>query len=92
MATALHPLRDGAVEMRADVTEADLLKIAVGQTVALKLADSQDTLSGRVRLISPLVDNQTRLGTVISLHRQGRTRARVGMYATADIIVPRRTA
>ncbi len=79
-------IRDGAVEMRADVTEADLLKIAVGQTVALKLADSQDTLSGRVRLISPLVDNQTRLGTVY-LSIDKAERARVGMYATADIIV-----
>lgn len=82
-------IRDSALEMRADVTEADLLKIAVGQKVALRLTDSRDVLAGTVRLISPMVDSQTRLGTVF-LSIASPERARIGMYATADIIVAER--
>ncbi|MFP5076897.1 efflux RND transporter periplasmic adaptor subunit [Rhizobium sp. YIM 134829] len=82
-------IRDSALEMRADVTEADLLKIAVGQKVALRLTDSREVLEGTVRLISPMVDSQTRLGTVyLSIAKPER--ARIGMYATADIIVAAR--
>lgn len=84
-------IRDGAVEMRADVSESDLLKLSVGQKAKLKLADSSVTLDGRVRLISPTVDADTRLGTVfISIAEADK--ARVGMYANADITVEEKQA
>ncbi|MCD7109183.1 efflux RND transporter periplasmic adaptor subunit [Rhizobium sp. DKSPLA3] len=84
-------IRDGAVEMRADVSESDLLKLAVGQKATLKLADSSVTLDGTIRLISPTVDADTRLGTVfISITEPER--ARVGMYANADITVAEKQA
>lgn len=84
-------IRDGAVEMRADVSESDLLKLGVGQKAKLKLADSSVTLDGRIRLISPTVDADTRLGTVfISIAEADK--ARVGMYANADITVEEKQA
>ncbi|TCL91134.1 HlyD family secretion protein [Rhizobium sp. PP-WC-2G-219] len=84
-------IRDGAVEMRADVSESDLLKLAVGQKAKLKLADSSVTLNGTIRLISPTVDADTRLGTVfISIAEPER--ARVGMYANADITIEEKQA
>jgi HlyD family secretion protein len=84
-------IRDGAVEMRADVTEADLLKLAVGQPAKLKLAGSSVTLDGKIRLISPTVNAETRLGTVyISLAEPQK--ARVGMFASADVIVAEKQA
>ncbi|WP_443216631.1 efflux RND transporter periplasmic adaptor subunit [Rhizobium sp. Leaf341] len=84
-------IRDGAVEMRADVSESDLLKLAVGQKAKLKLADSRVTLDGTIRLISPTVDADTRLGTVfISIPESEK--ARIGMYANADITVEEKQA
>ncbi len=84
-------IRDGAVEMRADISESDLLKLAVGQKATLKLADSSVTLDGTIRLISPTVDADTRLGTVfISITEPER--ARVGMYANAHITVEEKQA
>lgn len=84
-------IRDGAVEMRADVTEGDLLKLAVGQKATLRLADSRESLPGAIRLISPTVDAETRLGSVyITLFDPAK--ARVGMYAGADIVVEQKQA
>ncbi|TCM58313.1 HlyD family secretion protein [Rhizobium sp. PP-F2F-G48] len=84
-------IRDGAVEMRADVSEGDLLKLAVGQKASLKLADSSVTLDGKIRLISPTVDADTRLGTVF-ISILDPEKARVGMYANADITVEEKQA
>ncbi|KIQ69063.1 efflux RND transporter periplasmic adaptor subunit [Wenxinia marina] len=82
-------IRDGLVELQADVSESDLLKLELGQTVALRPVGLSDTLRGTVRLIEPTVDAQTRLGRVrISLEEPGRVRA--GLFAEAEILVEER--
>jgi HlyD family secretion protein len=79
-------IRDGEVEMKADVTEADIVKLAVGQPATVKLAGSDTIIEGNIRLIAPTVDPQTRLGKVhISLADTGTARA--GMYASTVITV-----
>ncbi len=79
-------IKDGAIEMKADVSESDLLKLAVGQKAKITLADAKNALEGSIRLISPKVDDQTRLGTVyVSLANPEK--ARIGMYANAQLIV-----
>lgn len=84
-------IRDGALEMRADINEADLIKLAIGQKALVTLADGKTRIDGKVRLISPMVDAQTRLGAVyISLNEPEK--ARVGMYADAQIIVEEKQA
>jgi HlyD family secretion protein len=55
--------RDGKVELAADVSETDLQKIKVGLPVRVIIAD-QAPVMGVVRLVSPGVDAQTRLGRV----------------------------
>lgn len=84
-------IRDGVVEMKADVSEADLTGIAIGQTAKVSLADGRTILDGAVRLVSPTVDAQTRLGTVYIRLLQPE-KARVGMYASARIIVAEKQA
>lgn len=79
-------IRDGAVEMKADVAETDMIKLAVGQPVAVKLAGSSTTVDGKIRLISPTVDPETRLGTV-HITLDGSREPRAGMYASAVITV-----
>jgi HlyD family secretion protein len=55
--------RDGKVELAADVSEIDLEKIKIGSSVRVVVAD-QTPVMGVVRLVSPGVDAQTRLGRV----------------------------
>jgi HlyD family secretion protein len=54
--------RDGQVELAAELGEGDLARIRVGQTAMVTLP-SGATAVGRVRLISPQIDPQTKLGT-----------------------------
>jgi len=55
--------RDGQVELAAELGEGDLARIRVGQTATVTLP-SGAVAQGRVRLISPQIDAQTKLGTV----------------------------
>lgn len=55
--------RDGQVELRAELAETDLARIRIGQTATVTLPGGS-TAQGRVRLISPQIDPQTKLGQV----------------------------
>ncbi|MDK1388939.1 efflux RND transporter periplasmic adaptor subunit [Sinorhizobium sp. 8-89] len=79
-------IRDGIIEMKADVAEADIIKLAVGQPATVRLAGSSTTIEGKIRLIAPIVDPQTRLGKV-HITLSDTSKARSGMYAAATIIV-----
>ncbi|MGV8938085.1 MAG: efflux RND transporter periplasmic adaptor subunit [Allorhizobium sp.] len=81
-------IRDGALELVADVTETNILKIKAGQKAHLTVAGGDDRLHGKVRLVSPSVDPVTRLGAVhVEIDENDRARARAGMYANAEIII-----
>lgn len=82
-------VKDGALELRADVAEIDLPRVTPDLPVSVQLAADVPALAGHVRLVEPGVDSDTRMG-----------RARValdpapgvhpGMYAEADILVATR--
>lgn len=55
--------RDGLVELDAEVNEADLPGIRVGQSAQVSLPGGQ-SIAGAVRLVSPRVDSSNRLGKV----------------------------
>ena len=55
--------RDGQVELSADLSEANLARIRIGQTATVTLP-SGAVAQGNVRLISPQIDAQTKLGEV----------------------------
>ncbi|WP_333817911.1 efflux RND transporter periplasmic adaptor subunit [Tabrizicola sp.] len=78
--------RDAALELRADVSETDLLRLAPGQTAQLRAVGMTGTLSGTVRLVEPSIDPVTRLGRVrISVDDTGEA-LRTGMFVEAEII------
>lgn len=82
-------IRDGALELRADIAEGDLIRLAPGQTATLKLAGSSETLPGTVRLVEPTIDATTRLGRArIAIDDPSRIRA--GMFVQAEILVAQR--
>lgn len=55
--------RDGLVELNAEVNEADLSNVRVGQAVQVTVPGGA-TVSGSVRIVSPLIDADSRLGRV----------------------------
>jgi HlyD family secretion protein len=84
-------IRDGALELRAEVAEADVTRLAPGQTVTMRAVGIARPFTGRVRLVEPTVDLATRLGHVRIMMDDPST-VRSGMFATADILVSARRA
>ncbi|MBO9655216.1 efflux RND transporter periplasmic adaptor subunit [Rhizobium sp. BR 250] len=79
-------IKDGAIELVADLSETDIQKVKVGQKAYLTVAGGAEKIVGKVRLVSPTVDPTTRLGSVHVVLPENSP-ARSGMYASAAIIV-----
>lgn len=84
-------MRDSALELRADISESDLMRVLPGQPAALRLSSSPDPVSGSVRLVEPTIDSGTRLGR-IRIIITDKTMVRAGMFVEATILVAERTA
>lgn len=83
-------VRDGRLELDAQVPETDLPALAAGQSA--RITSSQATPSvGTIRIVTPEVDPQTRLGLArISLDPASGLKA--GMFARAEISAGTRDA
>jgi len=76
-------IRDARLEWRAEVPGADLPRVKPGHRTVLTSADGA-TIEGRVRVVAPTVDPQTRMGLVyVDLPQPGSARA--GMFARGTI-------
>jgi RND family efflux transporter MFP subunit len=79
-------IRQGRIEWRAEVTAAEIGRIPLGAPVQVKAASGQ-LLQGKVRMVAPSVDAQTRNALVyVDLPLQTGS-ARAGMYAQGEIAV-----
>jgi HlyD family secretion protein len=79
-------VRDNAMELRAEVSERDLLRLAPGQPARLSAGEGTEPLAGEVRLVEPAIDRQTRLGVArIQIAESGRVVK--GMFLTAEVTV-----
>lgn len=84
-------IRDGAIELVADVPESAIRRIKAGMSAKVTVAGGRDQVPGKVRLVSPVVDSTTRLGSVHIVVDES-TGAKSGMYASAQIIIEEVTA
>jgi HlyD family secretion protein len=83
-AEMLRMLRQNRVEWRAEVPEAQLSRIKVGQSATVTAVDGT-ALKGRVRAVAPTVQTSNRTGLVyIDIIGEG---ARPGMFARGQIDV-----
>jgi HlyD family secretion protein len=84
-------IRDGEVELEAQIIDRDLPLLAVGQSVEATIAGFRTVIRGKVRLIDPIVGDKTRLAKVrVALdHVPG---LRPGLFAQATIAVDTRPA
>ncbi len=83
-AEMLRMLRQNRVEWRAEVPEAELKNISIGQEVTISAVDGSK-LTGKVRAISPTVQATNRTGIVYVDITDGL--ARPGMFARGEIEV-----
>ncbi|MFD1745751.1 efflux RND transporter periplasmic adaptor subunit [Rhizobium helianthi] len=79
-------IRDGEIELVADVPEGMIGRISQGMKASVTIAGTTKALAGTVRLVGPVVDQTTRLGAVHIVVDED-SGARPGMYASAEIIV-----
>ncbi|WP_430464317.1 efflux RND transporter periplasmic adaptor subunit [Tabrizicola sp.] len=82
-------IRDNALELRADVAEGDVLRLAPGQPVTLHLVGDTGPRKGTVRLVEPAIDTTTRMGRV-RITIDDAAGVRPGMYAMAEVLVAER--
>lgn len=73
--------RDGRMELSADLSEDDLARIRPGQSATVTLPDGSQ-VQGNVRIVSPQIDPQTKLGEVRIL-LPVRSDIRAGGFARA---------
>lgn len=84
-------IRDGEIELAAEIPESELPLLAVGQKVKVKLSGRTDAIEGQVRVINPKIDSETRLGTAkITLKTDKPPYA--GTFGRAEIVVAERAA
>lgn len=84
-------IRDDALELKADLAEEDVLKVAKGQKVLITLTGGAGQITGTVLKVDPIVNPTTRLGSV-EVKIDNPDAVRSGMYAQADVIVAERTS
>ena len=76
-------IQDNRIEVDARVLESDLLAVAVGQSATM-VGPGGKSEQGIVRIVSPIVDPKTRLGTV-RIALSSDTHLKPGMFARVEI-------
>lgn len=76
-------IRQGRLEWRAEVTATELARIKIGSGVQVKAADGGQ-LTGKVRMIAPTIDPQTRSALVYVDLPGGASSFKAGMFASGQ--------
>ncbi|HEY0879786.1 MAG TPA: efflux RND transporter periplasmic adaptor subunit [Zeimonas sp.] len=76
-------IRGGRLEWRAEVPAADLARVRSGQRAHVQAAEGT-AIEGRVRVVAPTVDPQTRMG-IVYVDLPVPSPARAGVFARGDI-------
>lgn len=82
-------MKDGALEVKAEIAESDLVKLQQGMSATIRTVGMAEPLRGTVRLVEPGVNTSTRLGTARITVDNARV-VRAGMYADAEILAAER--
>jgi HlyD family secretion protein len=78
--------RGGQIEMRGQVAEQDLPRLAPGQPVEVRVTGIEQPFVGKVRLLGAVIDPQTRLGSV-RVDLEPHPNLRPGAFARAAVQV-----
>ncbi len=83
-------IRQGRLEWRAEVTAAELARIAPGQRVRVTLPDGAE-VAGKVRMLAPTVDRETR-NALVYVDLERAPNARAGLFARGAFELGRSSA
>lgn len=83
--------KDGEMEMRAQLAEADLAKLTVGNTAKITPVGTTNSFTGRIWQMPPVIDPSTRQG-VVRISLAYNPAIRPGGFASAMISAGRTTA
>ncbi|PWK70629.1 efflux RND transporter periplasmic adaptor subunit [Aminobacter sp. AP02] len=84
-------IRGGEVELAADIPERELSQLAAGQPAEVRLPGSDDVIRGKVRMITPKIDRDTRLGGArVTLETDAALFP--GAFGRAEVVVAKREA
>jgi HlyD family secretion protein len=75
---------NGEFELEATVAETALPKLSTGMKAEIRLAGSNEAIDGKIRRISPEVDQQSRLGS-IRIALDAGSEARAGSFARGEV-------
>ena len=88
-------VKDGVIELLAEIPESDLPRVQVGQKANITINGFDKPLMGEVKLIAPQVNQQTRIGIAhIGVTSDKRIpigafgRARIGLAAADGVALP----
>lgn len=80
-------VRDGRLELRAQVAEADLARVKPGQSVSIVATDpGRPKITATVREVSPVVDQDSRLG-LVRIDLPSAAGVRPGNFVKGEILV-----
>ncbi|KJV09728.1 hypothetical protein VZ95_09650 [Elstera litoralis] len=83
-------IADGALDVSGDIPESRFAQVKLGQSAEIQLPDGQ-SVTGSVRLLSPMVNTSTRLGSV-RIALPPTAPALMGNFARGTIQVAQKTA
>jgi HlyD family secretion protein len=84
-------VRDGKLELRAEIAEQDVMRLKEGQAATLKVNGMDQPVSGMVTMVEPTVSPTTRLGKArISI--DANANIRWGVFVDADIVTETKQA
>lgn len=78
-------IRDGEIEFAAEVPESEVRLLKAGQAAQVTLPDGK-MIAGHIRLVSPKIDRQTRLGTVYIALNGERLPLFSGAFGKATVV------
>ncbi|MBC7986106.1 MAG: efflux RND transporter periplasmic adaptor subunit, partial [Sphingomonadaceae bacterium] len=77
--------RDGEIEMNAQVSEADLTRLAIGQVARVRPVGTTEVFEGQIWQLSPVINPDSRQGTA-SIALAFNPALRPGGFAQAEIV------
>jgi len=84
-------IRGNRLEWRAEVTATELARIRPGMTTLLQLPGAEARIAGKVRMVAPTVDPQTR-NALVYVDLPAGSSARAGMFARGELQLGRTAA